>query len=553
MKFIKLKLIIASAVLFSLLWSCDYLDYNEDTFFTPDYVFDHYGQTKAFLSNIYSYLPAGFNSIDGAMRSSATDDALHVWDLSDIQKMNNGIWSPTQAIDNQWGNYYRGIRAVNIFLENAKKENFDDIKYNDNYPELMQQFDLYPYEARFLRAFFYFELIKRYGDVPLITSVLEQEESNQVSRDSFEDVVQFIVDECDEVSENLPTSYAGMPGSETGRITKGAALALKSRTLLYAASPLNSPADDQTKWIEAAAAAADVVDMGIYGLEGEYKNVVNNFNSNELILERRQSEDNWFERANFPIGYEGGRTGTCPTQNLVDSYEMQETGLSIDEAGSGYDADNPYAGRDPRMYQTILYNGASFKGEEIEVWKDGRNGPPKSRATKTGYYLRKYVIENISVDPVNPTSQIHTWVLFRAGEILLNYAEAMNEAYGPNTTGPAPLDEWTATDAVNIIRDRAGMPAFPSGMSKEDFREKVRNERRVELAFEDHRFWDIRRWKIGNTTTNIRGVTVSKNGSDISFSEKQVETRVWKDKMYLYPIAQNELYLIDNLSQNPDW
>jgi starch-binding outer membrane protein, SusD/RagB family len=293
--------------------------------------------------------------------------------------------------------------------------------------------------------------------------------------------------------------------------------------------------------------------MGIYGLEGEYKNGVNNFNSNELILERRQSEDNWFERANFPIGYEGGRTGTCPTQNLVDSYEMQETGLSIDEAGSGYDADNPYAGRDPRMYQTILYNGASFKGEEIEVWKDGRNGPPKSRATKTGYYLRKYVIENISVDPVNPTSQIHTWVLFRAGEILLNYAEAMNEAYGPNTTGPAPLDEWTATDAVNIIRDRAGMPAFPSGMSKEDFREKVRNERRVELAFEDHRFWDIRRWKIGNTTTNIRGVTVSKNGSDISFSEKQVETRVWKDKMYLYPIAQNELYLIDNLSQNPDW
>lgn len=550
----KLKLIISSAALLLLPGSCNYLDYNEDVYFPKDYVFHHFGETKAFLTNIYSYLPSGFNAIDGAMRSSATDDAVHVWDFSAVQRMVKGNWSPTSLIDDQWGNYYRGIRAVNIFLDNAKKENFDDIKYNDDYPQLMQQFELYPYEARFLRAFFYFELIKRYGDVPLITTLLDTDDANRVTRDSFEDIVEFIVNECDTISTKLPISYANMPGQETGRITKGAALALKSRVLLYAASPLHNPAGAQSKWIAAAKSAADVMNMGVYSLESEYKNVVNNLNSRELILERRDDPSNWFERNNFPVGYEGGQTGTCPTQNLVDSYEMQETGIGINEIGSGYDPENPYAGRDPRLEETILHNGSMFKGLEIECWEGGRNGPPKKRATKTGYYLKKYVIENISLDPVNPTSQIHTWVLFRYGEILLNYAETMNEIYGPNTKGPAPLDHWTAIDAVNMIRSRAGMPPFPVTLSKEDFKEKVRNERRVELAFEDHRFWDIRRWKMGNVNKDVYGVTVTKSGSDITYTKKQIETdRIWEDKFYLYPIPQNELYINEHLTQNPGW
>jgi len=555
MKYLKLKLIIVVTALFALLWSCDYLDYDEDTFFEKDVFFKNFGQTKAFLANIYSYLPLGFNAIDGAMRSSATDDAVHVWDYSNIQRMVNGRWSPTYPIDDQWGNYYRGIRAANIFLENAKKESFDDLMYNDDYPQLMQQFDLYPYEARFLRAFFYFELIKRYGDVPLVTTVLNEEEANSVTKASYEDVVAFIVDECDAVSDHLPTSYASMPGSETGRATKGAALALKARTLLYAASPLHNPGNEQSKWIAAAKAAAEVINLGVYSLQSNYHNVVNNLNSPELILERREDFNNWFERANFPIGYEGGQTGTCPTQNLVDAYEMQTTGLGIDETGSGYDPVKSYTNRDPRMYETILYNGAMFKGREIEVWEGSRNGPPQPRATKTGYYLRKYVIESISLDPVNPTSQIHTWVLFRLGEVLLNYAEAMNEAYGPYATGPFPLDVLTAADAVNMIRNRAGMPPFPAGMSKEAFREKLRNERRVELAFEDHRFWDIRRWKIGDVTKDVYGVTVSKSGSGFAYTKKQVATdRVWDDKMYLYPISQSELFLNEGLKpQNPGW
>ncbi|MCL6102913.1 MAG: RagB/SusD family nutrient uptake outer membrane protein [Bacteroidetes bacterium] len=552
MKFI--KLFIVCALLLPLSWSCKkFLDYKEADYFNKDQVFFSFNRSKNFLNNIYSYLPTDFNSIDGAMRSSASDDAVHVWDLSAIQRFNNGNWSPLQTLDDQWGRLYTGIRAANLFLKESDGQTFEDTRYNDNYAQLMAQFKLYPYEARFLRAFFYFELIKRYGDVPLVTTLLTEQEANNVSKTPYDKVVDFIVSECDEISLYLPISYKSIPGAETGRATKGAALALKARALLYAASPLHNVENGQAKWIAAATAAKAIIDLKSYTLDKDYANIVNNLSSTELIFETRQAASNTFERANFPVGFEGGNTGTCPTQNLVDTYEMQATGKGIDEAGSGYNSNDPYQGRDPRMSKTILYNGSLWKNTIVQCWYGGFNGEPTENATKTGYYLKKYVMESVSLSPVSPTTKIHVWVLFRYGEALLNYAEAMNEVYGPYTAGPAPL-QMTANEAVKLVRSRAGMPGFPAGMTKEDFRNKLRNERRVELAFEDHRFWDIRRWKTGSSTTAIYGVEVTKdNSNSISYKRKLVETRVWDDKMNLYPISQNELYLNKGLAQNPGW
>lgn len=551
MKYI--KLFFACAILFPLFWSCKKLDYSEASNYKQDFVFSDPTVTANVLSNIYSYLPTDFNSVDGAMRSSASDDAIHVWDLSAIQKFNDGTWSALQTLDAQWGSMYSGIRAVNMFLKEMDKgRTFDELRYNTGYAQMMIQYNLYPYEARFLRAFFYFELIKRYGDVPLITTVLTQEEANKVTRAPFSTVVDFIVKECDEVSVKLPVSFSTIPGAETGRATMGAALALKARTLLYAASPLNNPSSVQEKWISAATASKVIIDLASYKL-GSYASITNNLASSELILETRQGASNSFESANFPIGFEGGNTGTCPTQNLVNAYEMKTTGKGINEAGSGYNAANPYLGRDPRLLQTVLYNGSIFKTLPIEIWNGGLNAPPKLNATKTGYYLKKYVMESVSLSPTSPSTKIHVWVLFRFGEVLLNYAEAMNEAYGPFAAGPGSL-QMTATDAVNLIRDRAGMPHYPGGMTKEDFRNKLRNERRVELAFEDHRFWDIRRWEIGNSTTAIYGVDVVKSGDGkLSYTTKLVENRVWDDRMYLYPIPQTELFINNSLTQNKGW
>lgn len=550
MKYI--KLFFACAILFAMFWSCKKLDYSETSNYKQDYIFSEAWMTAAVLSNIYSYLPTDFNSVDGAIRSSASDDAEHVWDLSAIQKFNDGTWSAIQTLDDQWGNMYSGIRAVNLFLKEMEKgRTFDELKYNDGYAQMMVRYKLYPYEARFLRAFFYFELSKRYGDVPLVTTILTEQEANSVTRSSYSTVVDFIVSECDAISSELPVSFATVPGSETGRATRGAVLALKARTLLYAASPLHS-AEDQTKWIEASTAAKVIIDAGWYTL-GTYANITNDLASSELIFETRQGESNTFESANFPIGFEGGNTGTCPTKDLVDSYEMQASGLGISEAGSGYDATAPYVGRDPRLAQTVLYNGSVFKTLPVEIWNGGLNAPPKQNASKTGYYLKKYVMESVSLSPTSPSTKVHVWVDFRLGEVILNYAEAMNEAYGSSTTGSGIL-LMTATDAVNIIRARAGMPNFPAGMTKEEFRTKLRNERRVELAFEDHRFWDIRRWKIGSSTTAIHGVDVVKSGAGVmSYTTKLVENRVWDNKMYLYPIPQAELFINSALRQNEGW
>ena len=252
----------------------------------------------------------------------------------------------------------------------------------------------------------------------------------------------------------------------------------------------------------------------------------------------------------MPIGFEGAEGGTTPTQNLVDDFEMKD-GTPFDwnnpshVANMYYDnAGNPT--RDPRLYLTVIGDGMTWMGVPVEPLAGGRNSASIDGGTLTGYYLKKLMNENVSLDPVTPVKKYHHYPGYRYAEVLLNYAEAMNEWQGPDYT-----DEYcvkSARQALNEVRAAAGMPAVVAS-GQAEFREKVRKERRIELAFEDHRFWDIRRWKIGEVVRNIYGIEKLNN----AYTRVQVQTRTWEDKMYLYPIPQNEVFVNRNLTQNPGW
>lgn len=532
-----------------LLFSCKHLDYDESVGYKKEDMFAYFARTKGILTNVYSYLPSDFGSIDGSMRDGGTDDAEYVWNTSMVHRYNNGSWSSISTVDDVWARYYSGIRAAHIYLENHKTD-FEDIKWNTDYPQIMQQYKYYPFEARFLRAFFYFELIKRYRNVPLLTRSYAPEEVNKLAPASFDEVANFIVSECDAIEEQLPATFTAIPEKETGRITKGAVMALRSRLLLYAASPLHNPSNNSEKWVAAARAAKKLIDhattSNLYQLVNEQS--VNNLNSKELILESRQGNSNAFEVLNFPIGYEGGKSGINPSQNLVDAFEMKEGGKfdwnNPDHVNNIYNVNR----RDPRLFKTVIVNGSTWKNRVVETFIGGRNGLPQNAATVTSYYLKKYLVESISLDPNNTTTGQHTWVLFRYAEVLLNYSEALYEAYGDVNYTDATFS-LSPLAAINRVRLRAAMPVLVPA----NFREQLRNERRVELAFEDHRFWDVRRWKIAGQLTDVYGLKIVKNGSVYSYTPELVAKRVWDDKMYFYPIADTELFKNGMLKQNSGW
>ncbi|MFA5416955.1 MAG: RagB/SusD family nutrient uptake outer membrane protein [Bacteroidales bacterium] len=555
MKQIKYSVTILLIACFS---ACDLLDIDESTGTTKDDVFESVERTKNFLSHIYSFMPSDFNAIDGTSRSCATDDAEYVWNTSNVRIMNDGTWSKINTIDTQWGNSYTAIRAANQFLDNFTLSALDRYLYQPNYNDVVAQFINYRYEARFLRAFYHFELAKRYGDIPLADRVFTEEEVNSLTKTPFADVIAYIADECDSAAMYLPVSYTLMPGAqETGRATKGAAMALKSRALLYAASELHNPTNNTDLWKKAAKAALALIDSA--ELKGWYT-LPNNFydfnvvTSKELILESREAKANYFEKANFPMGIEGGNTGICPSQNLVDAFEMTKA-----SGGGEFSWTNPvhsaapYTNRDQRLNRTVLRDGSTFKGSVIQTYIGGTNAQPLEGATKTGYYLRKLLVETINLAPASTTTADHYWPVFRYAEILLNYAEAMNEAFPANSQYTDGTYGRSAEWALNKVRSRALINEV-SGLNYANFQKKVRNERRVELAFEDHRFWDIRRWKIADETKTIYGTKVELVGANKVYTPNQVvATRFWHDRMYLYPIPASEGFINPNLGQNTGW
>ena len=531
---------------------CDFLSLEEDTNIKQEEAYGYFANIKKLATYVYTFLPQDFGAIGNGMRDAATDNATYTWDDCDIYDMYSDAWSPLNAIDNSL-DLYTGIRAANSFLENFSLEDLERFKWEDSYKENVEQCEMLIYEVRALRAFYYLELAKRYGDVPLLTRTYTTDEINAVERSPFKDVIDFIASECDAVAPELPVTHKDFY-NETGRVTRGMAMAVKSRALLYAASKLHNPGNDKELWRKAAMAAYDIIKQGWYSLpsiDNDPLYAQNGGNevlaSSQLIFERRNGDSNSFEKNNLPIGFENGNSGNTPSQNLVDAFEMAD-GTLFDWNNPDHAA-HPYKNRDPRFYKTVVYNGATLMNTTVETFEGGKNAYPLEGATLTGYYLKKYVNETVSVSTVQPISKPHHFILFRYAEILLNYAEAMNEWQGPDYSDmELPL---TARQALNQVRTAAKMPAVTE--TEERFTARLRNERRIELAFEDHRFWDIRRWMTGEVVKEIYGVRIQRvNGVD-TYTPILVQTRMWNDKMYLYPVPDSERYKNPNLAQNEGW
>ena len=550
------------AVLF--LFACEGLlpDNKVDLDLTDKNVSQAYANLKNQGMMLYDYLPKGYNRIDGAMLAAATDEADHAPIGSDIEKFQLGTWNAVTNPDNNWSDCYRAIRISAQFLRNS--ENYEEIILRDTstasklntYKTQCADLKALRAEARVLNAYMYFELLKRFGGVPLPDKLYSLESHPDMERSTYDQVVTHIVGEIDEVLDNdeLEDDWYAYDQKQYGRFTQGAALALKSRILLYRASPQNNPSGDTERWEEAAQAAHDVIGLSKYALEGNYGNLFSgtaSHQSKEVILAYMTGANNTPETDNYPISTNGGKTGTCPSANLVDAYENAD-GTPFDWNSLPPGAD-PYAGRDPRLQYSIVVNDSQWNGRTMQCYDGGADGSGVTQATTTGYYLKKFLTDGLDLE--KSQTSVHSWILFRYAEILLNYAEAMNEAYGPDAD---PFgDGKTARWAVNEVRGRVGMPPVTAS-DETEMRNRIKHERRIELAFEDHRFWDVRRWGKADAESAlgapIRGVSITKTQTGFTYAAKTVESRTFQEKMMLYPIPQSEILRSDGkIKQNQGW
>lgn len=559
MRFIKT---IYFTILSVLAVSCSFLDFDETTGLkSKEDMYKYYNSVEQMLTNVYSYMPN--NLTTATMRDCGSDDAEHGNSASAYQYFNNGSWSAVNTVDDSWSLYY-GIRAANSFIEEVAEVDLSRYQHNASFDNWMKKMEFFPYEARVLRANYFFELARRYGDIAMPLEVLDAEEANTIEKTPFEDVIDFIAEECDSCAAHLPETHIGQPDNQIGRVTKGFAKALKSKALLYAASPLHNDDGDILKWKRSASAALDIIDDGIYALDTE--DCVNRVDSPEIVMLVIGDDSRTFELNNFPIRFtEGARTvadAVFPSQNLVDAFEtaagykvvLTESGWESDDPG--FNPAEPYSGRDPRFYRTVLANGMEFKGSVIETFEGGLDDVEVAAGgSPTGYFLRRYIQESTSFTPDKTVTNKHHWIAYRYAETLLAYAESMANAFPDDMNHTDPEYPYSAIWALNQVRTNAGMPEIPQ-CDYEEFMRRLQNEWRVEFAFEDHRFWDVRRWKTADETQKeLAAVKIMKSEEgELSFYRQVYETRTWTDKMYLYPIPQAELYKNSNLfPQNTGW
>ncbi len=585
----KIFLYLTSGLLAVSLFSCsDFLDKEYDTSMAEEQVFSNKENSRGFLANIYTNLPDGFNGYTngqflGASRDCMTDNSISFWSVHYYHSvLSDGYSATNHPLLGFWNNDVYGIRKTNQFMKNARESVIgNSVKEGDD----NRLFDRYMAEAKLMRAIFHFDIVGWFGAAPIIAEDengiplvfdLSNAGAMNMERTNAADALKWIADQCDQVKDVLPFRYANET-ENWGRLNGATAYALKTRALLYRASKLNNPNDNATYWQEAAQAAKDFfgannAQSNPYRLydTGKPNNdyyecfVVTPTRNDEFILCRSTWTTLDIDCFLAPCGFSGsinsvGRTN--PTQNLVDCYETKN-GLPIDQDPT-YDPQNPYANRDPRLDQTILHHGSMWGDKEQEEYRavdvstpDGIDYQALHGGTLTGYYTKKF-LNNISFK--NPNTPIHAWPIFRYGEVLLNAAEAINEAEGPTA----------AYTYVNQLRSRVGMPAY-SGITKDQLRERIRNERRIELCFEDHRFFDERRWKLfeGQSVTsekdlpyykqyyNLYGVRVT-NPANPVFEYQSAEmhpTRSFNSpKNYLFPLPDDEVKRAPNLKQNPGW
>ncbi len=572
----KLKHIISlSAITLPLMIGCVDLNFSEVQTNDKEWVYSMPTYVSGLVSNVYAHVRYDLGQYNGAMKASATDESDYAISISDIHKFYNGGWSPINPFDQIWTNNYSGIAQANNFLEELDKIyiSLEEYRYNvtiSPYEDLKKQFELYEFQVRFLRAYFYFELVRTYGDVPLVTKVLTNAEANVMTRTPAEEVFKFIIDECDAIADKLPITYEDEPNQDINRVNRLTVLALKAKTLLYQASPLFNASGDKALWLAAAKANKDVIDFApVTGIQlGKYAELSgeSSYANKEMIWIRGTgTPEGWrmnsVEHFNFPIGVENGQSGNCPTQSLVDAYEYKDgvnQGKTFGEVWSGstinLSTSNPYADLDPRFAMTIVKNGdvwPAYTGKAIETFEGGANASPIYGATQTGYYLRKLCDPNANISTNNPSPKRHNFVLYRLSEFYLNYAEAIYHVTGSaDDAGDFGL---TANKAINTVRARSDvkMPDFQGGDS--DFMSRYMRERMIELAFEDHRFWDVRRWKKGNEFfAAVKTANLTRSSDGIILTRGQ-RVRGWDDKYYFFPIPFTEIQKNNKLVQNPGW
>ena len=569
---------IALVMAFMLQASCNkqgFLDQTQSTDLNGQVVFSDSTYTINFLSGIYSEI--GFvtwpKRFGGGGLDASTDEAegAGLGSINTFIQFATGTVNSNIITKDAWERSYTNIRRSNIFLKNVKHARFSEaVKVRTTA------------EARFLRAYYYFVLLEHYAGIPLMgDSVFHATDAIPSKRNSFQECVNYIVTELDAAANDLPWEQVG---ENYGRINKAACYGLKSRVLLYAASPLYNgqtltsqvelvnvvgyPTADVSRWQKAEDAAMQVMQSGAYKLHvnnnpesgyGFYE-VFQIRKNVEYIFAKMQDSNRDLEGIWNPPTFGVGNPGAYPYLETVNIFGMSN-GLLIDDPNSGYDPKQPYKNRDPRLANTItrdqslVYHRDGFARRPVNIYIDKTNPNNVTsgqdaiyKGTPTGYYTYKMVNRDVAADWFNTVTP-RCLPIIRYAEILLNYAEARNERLA---TPDAQIYQ-----AVEAIRERAGLMPFElkSGMSQAEMREVIHNERQKELAFEGHRFFDVRRWKKAEVAeaAQMHGTEPVKTAAGTTYNTIVVRKRVFDKRMYLWPIPQSEIAKSIELVQNPGY
>lgn len=537
-------------------------------------------------NDTYNFLLHGANRINSSWLDAATDLAESSIGTSGTRttfNIGNYYGSGGAAeLTSVWESRYRGIRKCNITINTLEADTLNKLRPADIKEDLYNtQKANYIAEARFLRAYFYWELFLRYGPVPLVTTELDPNGdlmTGYTTRPDLKTFMDYLFKEVKECEAGLKTATETNDATYAGEANKPSARALYVRMMLYMASPRYNSQSGVT-WKDAADAAKGFLDDygSEYSLETRTNGGVAAYNNAwllnsyadknpEIIFFRNDVAIGWSGiSTDTPVG-EGGQGGLCPSQNLVDMYDMEdgsapfkkydETGAPVYTNGkpeineeSGYSEQHMWQNRDPRLAATVLYNGVEWNGRQINVVRGmGDNPIGNQNVTPTGYYVRKYIPETILSSNHSGTAK-RLWRIFTYSEILLSYAEALNEAdYAGNKD--------QVCDLLDQIRHRGGILGNVADREDLDSQEAMRNfihkERTIELAFEEHRWWDVRRWNVAGEALgrDIYGVDVAADGT---ITRKVAQTRKWQDKFYLYPIPEAEVWKIGQDFQNDGW
>jgi len=554
MKRKKIYSILFSVVIFAFAGCSDFLDTKIDRLTTPERVETQRGNLWNFANAFYAPLQYGFTIMDNNLFAAASDEAQQTAAVSNVSYFNKGtINASVNPLSNLYYYYYEGIRAAYFFLDFAKngeellalnRDISSNAQVRLDYSRDVMRLNWYRAEAKVAIAYYYSELIKMYGGVPVVTTTMDKDPNKgAIPRSSYDQVVEHIVKLIDDELDNIQPDWGATRAdgwsivNQAGRFDKATALAIKARTLLYAASPRNNPANDRNKWIRAAQAAHDLIEFKKYQMPqnrnyNAYFEGVGASDNPESIYLIRKAVSNTPETRNYPISTPGGNSGITPTENLVSAYEY----IGIP------DPTNPYVNRDPRLAATVVVNGSRWNNREIDQSPGGTDDMTKPNTSRTGYYLKKFLTDELNL--VRDETAHHLWPLYRYAEVLLNYAEAMNEAYDQGPDHKPAGFTLSAREALMQVRNAAStsLPAVTT-TDRNQFKNAVKHERRIELAFEDHRYWDLIRWGDAETVLNkpVQGVKVSKVDGYFRYQVVNVATRTFRPHHYYLPFTRTEI------------